>query len=347
MRSTCKRHVDGFSRTDIEFHAPLLHSRHWTPTWILTDSQRLDSTFVYFVFQPYNHRSHSSSFTVGISFILVFFGGGKKSDSNFVQNRQWGSQTSGSGLLLTLWIIHLEGLLDKLSQAVDPIATASVIKETESAISVIKGTSAALCLFLVLIFVITILFLDTFIKHRTQSLHLSYVRFQYGNTVETRARTYANLIKFNSERMRRNGLGIGAKRTITLLISANETAEAYLLYDRQFPTDDFLLSLLPQGQPFVFRTITDALRSLGVFCTSEKILPKRYFRKPYLSCSSYQLETLHWNITNTRHSRSHQAFGITAMQLWGPDLETMAYQLTSYPKVLKGRMESVLQKVCH
>ena len=64
-------------------------------------------------------------------------------------------------------LLKLEGLLDKLSQVVDPIATVSLIKEMESAISVIKGTSAALCLFLVLIFVIMILFLDTFIKHRT------------------------------------------------------------------------------------------------------------------------------------------------------------------------------------
>ena len=90
--------------------------------------------------------------------------------------------------------------------------------------------------------------------------------------------------------MRRNVLGIGAKRTITLLIGANETAEAYLLYDCQFPTDNFLLSLLPQGQPFVFRTITDALRSLDVFCTSEKILPKTLFILLLISTRDPSLE---------------------------------------------------------
>ena len=63
-----------------------------------------------------------------------------------------------------------------------PNLEGSLIKQAGSAISIIKGTSAALCLFLVIMFIITIIFLDTLIKHRTQNLHLGYVRFQYGDT---------------------------------------------------------------------------------------------------------------------------------------------------------------------
>ena len=184
----------------------------------------------------------------------------------------------------------LEGLLVNLSQAVDSIAITSLIKQMESAISVIKGTSMVLFLFLVLIFVITILSFEPFIKHRTRTLRLNYVRFQYGDTVETRARTYANLIKLHSERVRRNGVGFGAERTNILIIGASETAEAYLRYDREFASDKILQSLLPQGQPFVFKTITDALHSLDVLCTSEDKFPKTLFVLLLISTRDPSLE---------------------------------------------------------
>ena len=54
-----------------------------------------------------------------------------------------------------------------------------------------------------------------------------------------------------------------------------ETAEAYLRHDREFADNDILQSLLPQVQPFVFRTIPDALRTLhDLCCTPEKKLPR-------------------------------------------------------------------------
>jgi hypothetical protein len=165
-------------------------------------------------------------------------------------------------------------LLDRLSEAVDPIAIRSLIKETEAALFVIKCTSALL---FIVLFAFTIIFLPTSIKLRTQIFHWNYVRSQYGGTVETMARTYANLMKFHSECVQRNGIGIGAERTNVFLIGAGETAEAYLRYDREFSSDEILQSLLPQGQSFVFRTIKDALHTLDVCCTSEKKLPKTLF----------------------------------------------------------------------
>jgi len=171
-----------------------------------------------------------------------------------------------------------------------PNPGASLIKQAESAISVIKGTSVALSLFLVIMFIITIIFLDTFIKHRTQTLHLSYVRFHYGDTVETTARTYANLIKFHSERLQ-SGIGIGADMTNIFLIGAGETAEAYLCHDREFADDDILQSLLPQAQPFVFRTITDALHTLDdLCCTSKRKLPRTLFVLLLISTRDPSLE---------------------------------------------------------
>ena len=165
---------------------------------------------------------------------------------------------------------RVQALLDKLSQAVDPVAIRSLIKQTEAAILVIKFTSALLFI----IFALTFIFLY---KHLTQIFHWNYVRFQYGGTVETMARTYANLMKFHFERVQRNGIGIGAERTIIFLIGAEETAEAYLRYDREFSSDGILQSFLPQGQPFVSRTIKDALHTLDVCCTSEEKLPKTLF----------------------------------------------------------------------
>lgn len=169
---------------------------------------------------------------------------------------------------------RLETLLDKLSQAVDPTATRSLIKEMEATIFVIKYTSALL---FIIIFALLIIFLHTFINLRTRIFHLNYVRSQYGGTVETMARTYANLIKFHSERVQRDGVGIGAERTNIFLIGAEETAEAYLRYDHEFSSDMILQSLLPQGQSFVFRTIKDALHTLDVCCTPEEKLPKTLF----------------------------------------------------------------------
>jgi hypothetical protein len=177
-----------------------------------------------------------------------------------------------------------------------------IIKQTESAISVIKSTSAALCLFLVAIFFITIIFLDTLIKHRTQTSHLNYVRFHYGDTVETTARTYANLIKFHSERFQRTDIGMSVKATNVFLIGAGETTEAYLCHDREFADDDILQSLLPQGvQPFVFRTITDALHALDLCCTSEQKLPRTLFILLLISTRDPSLE---------RHE--HEAFQMPA-----------------------------------
>jgi len=174
-------------------------------------------------------------------------------------------------------IPKLSVLLDKLSQAVDPIATSSLIKQAESTISAIKGVSLVLVLFLVIVLAIAVIVIDTFIKDRTQGFHSNYVRFQYGNTVETIARTYSNLIKLHSDCVQRDGLGIDAKRTNVLLIGASETAGAYLRYDREFASDEILQSLLPQDQPFVFGTITDALHALDFHCTSEKKPPKTLF----------------------------------------------------------------------
>jgi len=133
------------------------------------------------------------------------------------------------------------------------------------------------CLFLVIILIITTIFLHTFIENRTQTLHSNYVRFQYGDTVETTARTYANLIKFHSERLQ-SGIGIGADMTNIFLIGAGETVEAYLRHDREFADDDILQSLLPQAQPFVFGTITDALHTLDdLCCTSKRKLLRTLF----------------------------------------------------------------------
>ena len=164
-------------------------------------------------------------------------------------------------------------LVDKLSEAVDPIAIRSLIKETEAAIFVIKCTSALLFI----LALTTIIFICTFIKQRTRTFHLNYLRSQYGDSVETMARTYANLMKFYAEYVQRNGIGIGAERTNICLIGAGETVEAYLRYDREISNDRFLQSLLPQDQSFVFRTIKDALNALDVCCTSETKLPKTLF----------------------------------------------------------------------
>ena len=164
------------------------------------------------------------------------------------------------------------------------------IKQAGSAISVVKGASAALCLFLVIIFIITIIFLHTFIENRTQTLHSNYVRFQYGDTVETTVRTYANFMKFHSERLQ-SGIGIGAEMTNIFLIGAGETAEAYLRHDREFADDDILQSLLPQAQPFVFRTITDALHTLDdLCCTPKKKLPRTLFVLLLISTRDPSLE---------------------------------------------------------
>ena len=167
----------------------------------------------------------------------------------------------------------MHGLLDILSQAVDPTAIISLIKETEATMFVIKCTFALLFY----IFVLTIILLHTAIKNRTRIFHLNYVRSQYGGTVETMARTYANLMRFHSERVQREGIGIDAERKIIFLIGAGKTAEAYLRFDHEFRNYHILQSLLPEGQPFVFRTIKDALRTLDVCCTSEEKLPKTLF----------------------------------------------------------------------
>jgi len=164
-------------------------------------------------------------------------------------------------------------VVDKLSQAVDPIAIRSLIEEAKATLFVIKCTSALLSI----IFALTIIFLYTSIMHPTQTFHLNYVQSQYGGTVETIARTYANLMKFHSERVQRNGVCIGAERTNIFLIGAGETTEAYLRYDHEFSSDEILQSLLPQGQSFVFRTIKDALHTLNLCCTSEEKLPKTLF----------------------------------------------------------------------
>ena len=161
--------------------------------------------------------------------------------------------------------------------AVDPNATRSLIKQTNDTISVIQAASVWLSLFLIILFSVTIIFLSTSIMHRTKTFHSNYVRFQYGGTVETMARTYANLMKFHCNRVRWNGIGTGVERTNILLIGANETAEAYLRHDRDFSSDQTLQSLLPQGEPFVFRTINDALDALDFWCKSEKKLPKTLF----------------------------------------------------------------------
>ena len=226
----------------------------------------------------------------------------------------------------------IETLLDKLSQAVDPTATRSLIEETEAAIFFIKCISA---LFFIIIFAFLIIFLHIFIKYRTRVIHLNYVRSQYGDTVETMGRTYVNLIKFHAERVQRNGVGIGAERTNIFLIGAEETADAYLRYDYKFSTDLILKSLLPQGQPFVFRTIKDALHTLDVCCTSEEKLPKTLFILLLISTRDPS-----WDM---RHSKCHPASEITAMQLWGSDLERMVYWLIDFPKIPKGRMKSFLQ----
>ena len=168
-----------------------------------------------------------------------------------------------------------EGLLDKLSQVVDPNATASLIKEAEATMFVIKCTFALLFI----LFGFMINFIHTFTKHRTRISNLDYVRFQYGGTVEAMARTYANLMKFHAERVEGNGIGIGAERTSVFLIGAEETVEAYLRCDKGFEYDQFLQRLLPQGQSFVSKTIKDALHTLDVCCTttSGEKLPKTLF----------------------------------------------------------------------
>jgi len=85
-------------------------------------------------------------------------------------------------------------------------------------------------------------------------------------------------MKFHSEHLRRSGIGVGAGMTNIFLIGAGETVEAYLRHDREFADDDILQSLLPQVQPFVFRTITDALRTLDdLCCTSKNKLPTTLF----------------------------------------------------------------------
>ena len=168
---------------------------------------------------------------------------------------------------------RLQVLLNDLSQAVDPTAIRSLIKGTEATMFVIKCTFALLFY----IFVLTIILLHTAIKNRTRIFHLNYVRSQYGGTVETMARTYANLMRFHSERVQREGIGIDAERKIIFLIGARKTAEAYLRFDHEFRNYHILQRLLPEGQPFVFRTIKDALRTLDVCCTSEEKLPKTLF----------------------------------------------------------------------
>jgi hypothetical protein len=167
-------------------------------------------------------------------------------------------------------------LLIKLVQAVDPDAIRSLVSKTEDVIPVLNAV-AVLSLMLFIIFFVTFICLYISIEQRMQSFHWDYVRLQYGGTVETMARTYANLMKFHCNRVRRNGIGIGAERTKIFLIGAGETAEAYLRYDREFSSDEILQSFLPQGQPFVFRTIKEALHTLDVCCTSEKKLPKTLF----------------------------------------------------------------------
>lgn len=169
---------------------------------------------------------------------------------------------------------RVHAILDHVSTAVDPVAFKSLMKQTEAAISVIKITFAILSS---LLFIIFIIFLNISMEQSTQILHSNYVQLQYGGTVETMARTYANLMKFHCDRVRRNGIGIGTEGTNVLLIGAGDTVEAYLRYDDQFSSDETLQSLLLQGQPFVFGTIKDALHMLDVYCTSEKKPPKTLF----------------------------------------------------------------------
>ena len=193
-----------------------------------------------------------------------------------------------------------------------------LIKQAESAIFVIKGTSVALCLFLVIIFIITIIFLDAFIKNRTQSLHLNYIRFQYGDTIETTVRTYANFMKFHSERLQRSGIGIGAEMTNIFLIGTGETAEAYLRHDRGSRTTIFCRVSFHKPN----HSCLGPSRMLYALSKTYVVHPKRNCPGPYLSCFSYQHEILHWSVTNIRHSGCHQAIETIVTQLWGLDSDS-------------------------
>lgn len=139
---------------------------------------------------------------------------------------------------------------------------------------------------------------------------------------------------------------MGAERTNIFLIGVEETAEAYLRYDHEFSSDEILQSPLPQGQSFVFRTIKE-LYTFSIVTVTICCHPKRNYRRPYSSCPSYQPEIFHGAVTNMRRCKCHPASEITAMQLWGSDLETMVYRLIGYPKLPKGRMESFLQRAFH
>jgi hypothetical protein len=120
--------------------------------------------------------------------------------------------------------------------------------------------------------------LDEHCRQRSYSTSNSnYLRTQYGTTIDIMTRTYSNLIKLHSERVRRHGVGADAERTNVLLIGVNEAVEAYIRCDRDFGSSSALQSLLPLGRPFAFRTMEDALHDVNDYCASEKKAPKTLF----------------------------------------------------------------------
>lgn len=115
-------------------------------------------------------------------------------------------------------------------------------------------------------------------NYRRQSFHFNYLRIQYGSTIDVMTRTYVNLIKHHSERVRRLGVGSDTERTNVLLIGVNESVEAYIRYERGFASDETLQSLLPSlGRPLAFNTIEDALNAVDVYCRSGEKVPKTLF----------------------------------------------------------------------
>jgi hypothetical protein len=150
-------------------------------------------------------------------------------------------------------------LLDRLNEAVEPGAIKLLVKNIDGAISM-----TCLTMFFFLVFVSVIMWTSFSLRKDRY-----YVHDHYGCTIDSRARTYVNLMKHHSERVRRVQTGVETKRTNVLLIGVNEVVEAYIRHEPSFASDSPLQALLPTGISFTFGSIKDALHTLDTYCTEK------------------------------------------------------------------------------
>ncbi|KAF8190250.1 hypothetical protein K438DRAFT_1831655 [Mycena galopus ATCC 62051] len=157
----------------------------------------------------------------------------------------------------------------------------AVLDRIKPAIATFEVAAVMLIYWFIITLVIMLIGLYKFDKHYRQKSYstsnLDYLRTQYGTTIDIMTRTYSNLMKLHSERVRRHGVGADAGKTNVLLIGVNEAVEAYIRYEHDLVSDRALQGLLPLGRPFAFRTMEDALHAVNDYCASEEKAPKTLF----------------------------------------------------------------------